>query len=66
MSRSRKAEFASLRQWWVYGKNEIRQLCQQYTLNVTHSITRSMNELEMEIVNIQSSVESIGNQGESF
>ncbi len=62
--RSRKQEFASLRQWWDHGKVEIRMLCQQYTLGVTHDIIRSMNDLEMEVVELQVSADSTGNGGQ--
>lgn len=61
---SRKSEFLSLRQWWDYEKVEIRQLCQQYTLGVTHTIIRSMNDLETKMVEIQSSIEITGNRGQ--
>lgn len=37
--KNRKQDFKSLRQWWDCGKAEIKQLCQQYTLNVTRDIT---------------------------
>ena len=62
--RSRKAEFISLRQWWDCGKIEIRQLCQQYTQGITRTIIRSMNDLEMEIVELQSNVGSTGDRGQ--
>ena len=42
---------------------EIKQLCQQYTLNVSQNITKSMRDLEIEIVELQSSAESTGNRG---
>lgn len=43
-------------------KVEIKQLCQQYTLSVTQDISRSMKDLETEIVELQSLLESTGNQ----
>lgn len=41
-------------------KVEIKQFCQQYTLNVSHDITKSMRDLEIEIVELQSSAETTG------
>jgi len=32
--------FVNLRQWWDYGKVEIRLLCQQYTFNVSKNIAQ--------------------------
>ena len=61
----RKNDFKSLRQWWDCGKVEIKQLCQQYTLNVSRDITRSMEDLEIEIVDLQSLAGSTGNGGNS-
>ncbi|KAJ4920723.1 hypothetical protein JOQ06_022553, partial [Pogonophryne albipinna] len=49
--------------WWDCGKADIRQLCLQYTLNVSSDITKSMRDLEMEIVELQSFAESTGNPG---
>lgn len=60
--RSRKPDFNSLRQWWDGGKIEIKQPCQQYTLNVTRDIARSMRDLETGIVELQSLLESTGNR----
>lgn len=51
--KTRKDEFEDLRQWWDIGKVKIRMLCQQYTFNVTRDITRSMEKLETEIVELQ-------------
>uniref|UniRef100_A0A8C5D1K3 Reverse transcriptase domain-containing protein n=1 Tax=Gouania willdenowi TaxID=441366 RepID=A0A8C5D1K3_GOUWI len=59
--RQRKAEFNSLRQWWDHGKTEIKLLCQQYTLNVTRDITRSMKDLESDIVELERLSESTAN-----
>lgn len=61
--RSEKQDFTSLRQWWDCGKVKIKQLCQQYTLNVTRNITRSMSDLEIEIVELQRVIESTGHRG---
>ncbi|KAK0132088.1 Transposon TX1 uncharacterized protein [Merluccius polli] len=59
----RKGDFSSLRQWWDHGKTEIKLLCQQHTLNVTRDITRSMKDLETDIVELERLSESITNQG---
>ena len=48
--RQRKGDFSSIRQWWDHGKTQIKHLCQQHTLNVTRDITRSMKDLEIDIV----------------
>lgn len=61
--RMRKDDFASLKQWWDHGKVEIKQLCQQYTFNVSHNIAKSMRDLETEIVELQISADSTGNPG---
>lgn len=59
---SRKQDFKLLRHWWDCGKLEIKQLCQQNTLNVTRVITRFVEALEIEIVDLQSLGESTGHQ----
>jgi hypothetical protein len=59
----KKHAYRSLRQWWDYGKVEIQQLCRQYTLNVSREISRSMRNLEIEIVELQNSAASTGNRG---
>ncbi|KAK3539632.1 hypothetical protein QTP70_011046 [Hemibagrus guttatus] len=51
------------RQWWDHGKVLIQQLCQQYTANVTRDITKSLRELGIEIVELQTLSESTGNRG---
>ena len=38
--KTRKEDLTSLKQWWDCGKVEIKQLCQQYTLNVSQNITK--------------------------
>ena len=60
--KSRKGDFTSLKQWWDCGKVEIKNFCQQYTFNVSSHITRSMRDLEIEIVELQN-VASTGNRG---
>ena len=61
--RQRKNDFSSLRQWWDHGKTEIKLLCQQHTLNVTRDITRSMKDLEIDIVELENLGESTGDRG---
>lgn len=46
-----------------FGKVQIKQLCQQYARNVTRDITRSLRDLETEVVDLQGLAESTGNQG---
>ncbi|KAL6480711.1 hypothetical protein MHYP_G00117440 [Metynnis hypsauchen] len=60
---SRKTAFSSLQQWWDVAKVQIRVFCQQYTLNVTRDIARSLKALETEIVVLQGLAEATGNQG---
>ena len=57
-----KSDFISLKLWWDCGKVEIKQLCQQYTLNVTRDIARSMKDLETEIVEVLNLIDSTGNR----
>lgn len=54
--------YTSIQQWWDCGKIQIQQLCQQYTFNVSRDIVRSLEELEIEIVKLQSLVDSTKNQ----
>ena len=61
--RQRKGDFSSLRQWWDHGKIQIKLLCQQHTLNVTRDITRSMKDLEIDIVELENLSESTGDRG---
>ncbi|KAK3526474.1 hypothetical protein QTP70_029652, partial [Hemibagrus guttatus] len=62
-SRKEKRDLSSCRQWWDHGKVLIQQLCQQYTANVTRDITKSLRELEIEIVELQTLSESTGDRG---
>lgn len=64
MHKTRKDDFASLRQWWDRGKIEIKELCQQYTVNVSSNLTKSIRDLEIEIVELQVSAHSTGNRGD--
>ncbi len=61
--RQKKTEFVSLRQWWDHGKVQIKLLCQQHTRNVTRDITRSIRDLETDIVDLECASESTGNRG---
>lgn len=54
--------YSSVQQWWDIGKVRIRQLCQQYTLNVTRDLTFNLKSLETDIVQLQS---AIGNTDEA-
>lgn len=55
-----KSEYVSLQQWWDIGKSKIKQLCLQYTLNVTKDMTKSMKALENEIAELQELADSTG------
>ena len=61
--RERKGDFICSKQWWDHGKVQIKQLCQQYTLNVSRNMTKSIKDLEVDIVELQSSSQSTGNGG---
>lgn len=54
MFRADKHLYSSLQQWWDIGKVRIRQLCQQYTLNVTRDLTFNLKSLEADIIKLQS------------
>ena len=58
-----KSDFACVQQWWDFGKSQIKQLCQQFTRNVTRDITRSMRDLETQVVELQSLAGSTGDRG---
>ncbi len=66
--REQKGQFSSLQEWWDIGKVNIKQLCQQYTLNVTKILSQSIKKLENEILEIQALIQETGNQDhlESF
>lgn len=55
-----KDSFSSLRDWWEYGKTQIKMLCQQFTSYVTKDIIASLKALEKEILDLQGSL-SVGN-----
>lgn len=57
--KNKKSSFDSLQQWWDIAKIEIQQLCRMYTLNVSRDISRSLKDLEKEIIEIQNLVESV-------
>ncbi|KAJ4930095.1 hypothetical protein JOQ06_019108 [Pogonophryne albipinna] len=50
----------SLNQWWDVGKVKIKQLCLQYTFNVTKDMARSLRALEREVVELQGLADSTG------
>ncbi len=60
-----KAEYTSLQQWWNIGKGKIKQLCLQYTLNVTRDMIKSIKVLENEIEELQGMTNTTNN-GEHF
>ncbi|KAK3562046.1 hypothetical protein QTP86_025228, partial [Hemibagrus guttatus] len=47
-------------QWWDHGKVLIQQLCREYTVNITRDITKSLEDLEIGIVELQALAESTG------
>ncbi|KAK3546569.1 hypothetical protein QTP70_028503, partial [Hemibagrus guttatus] len=51
-----------LRQWWDHGKVLIQQLCHEYTVNITRDITKSLEDLEIAIVELQALAESTGDR----
>ena len=61
--RRKKNDFSILRQWWDHGKTEIKLLFQQHTLNVTRDISRSLKDLEIDIVELENLSESTGDRG---
>lgn len=63
--RASKDSFSSLRQWWDFGKVQIKQLCQQYTRNITVQTLRSMHTLETSIIKLQELAGSDGNNSVS-
>lgn len=56
-----KPFFTSLQQWWDVAKIQIKQLCQEYTFNVSYDLSRSMKIIESEIIELQNLVENTGN-----
>lgn len=56
----RKCNFKNLREWWDYGKIEVKVFCQQYTFSVSRDITKSMKKLESEIIEAQGLAEVTG------
>ncbi len=53
-----KSEYVSLQQWGDIGKSKLKQLCLRYTLNVTKDMTRSMEDLESGILELQELADS--------
>ncbi len=58
--RATKNTFQSLRQWWDFGKVQIKQLCKQHTRNIIVQMSRDMNTLEASIVKLQELVDLTG------
>ncbi len=58
--RKSKSNFKSIQQWWDIGKIQIRQLCQQYTRNVTIEFKKSLEILEKQLTECQQLAESTG------
>lgn len=58
--RNTKGSFSSLRQWWDFGKVQIKQFCMQYNQNVTKETISEMNILEIEILKLQELAEVTG------
>lgn len=58
--RTTKNTFQSLRQWWDFGKVQMKQFCQQHTRNITVQLSKSMKNLEASIVKLQELAESAG------
>lgn len=56
--RTTKGSFKSLRQWWDFGKAQIKQFCLQYTQNVTRETSLIMNTLETDILKLLELAES--------
>lgn len=61
--RTTKRSFNSLRQWWDYGKAQMKQFCIQYTQNVTREITLNISTLETDILKLQELADLTGAQG---
>ena len=57
-----KNSFPTLQQWWDMAKVKTKQLCQQYTLNVTRNLTVSQESLETEIMYLQNLVDTTVDQ----
>ncbi|KAI4887913.1 hypothetical protein NFI96_014527 [Prochilodus magdalenae] len=60
--RLQRPSFSSVLEWWDMAKIQTRVFCQQYTLNVTRDIARSLKALEMEIVELQNLGATTGNR----
>ncbi|KAK3507336.1 hypothetical protein QTP70_014842, partial [Hemibagrus guttatus] len=50
------------RQWWDHDMVLIQQLCREYTVNITRDITKSLEDLEIGIVELQALAESTGDR----
>ncbi|KAK3532271.1 hypothetical protein QTP86_014286 [Hemibagrus guttatus] len=54
--------FTPVRQWWDHDMVLIQQLCREYTVNITRDITKSLEDLEIGIVELQALAESTGDR----
>ena len=61
--RESRPAFTNIQQWWDFGKTQIKQLCQQFTRGVTTDLTRSMKDLETQMVELQTLADSTANRG---
>jgi hypothetical protein len=59
-----KAKYSSLQQWWDIGKIKIQKCCNQGTFNVTRDTLRSIKDLEIGIVELQTIYGSTGDRGQ--
>ncbi|CAF94185.1 unnamed protein product [Tetraodon nigroviridis] len=62
-SEESRPAFASIQQWWDYGKAQVKQLCQQLTRGVTKELVRNMKDLEQQVGDIVSSATPTENRG---
>lgn len=62
-----KSNFQTLQQWWDLAKVQIKQLCQQYTHNVTKEKIKDMEKLEDHLIKMQENLQlrKIKNDAES-
>nr|BAC82609.1 pol-like protein [Danio rerio] len=61
--KSTKSTFCSIQQWWDFAKTQVKQLCQQYTINVTKDRKSTIEVLENEIKAMQEKADASGDLG---
>ncbi|MBN3285380.1 YTX2 protein, partial [Polyodon spathula] len=54
--RQQSMKYSSIQQWWDIGKIQIKIFCQQYTLNTTRVLNQTVEELEREILRIETKI----------